>query len=161
MPHNVAPVGRGEGVQLWWQMPPQSPVVSASAVLEVLDPPALGGVRWGLQAGPVAVEAQWVAGVGVRVGLADPGSSRLVDIAAWMELDSPPSGPPVVARWSSLQVVDADEVAAAVEAVMVTFPTGRDWRRLDVQVDEVGVLMITNTRRRTRNQAVLTLPTAG
>jgi hypothetical protein len=85
----------------------------------------------------------------------------LVDIAAWMELDEPPSGPPAVARWSSLQVVGADGVAAAVEAAMVTFPTGRAWRRLDVQIDDAGVLMITNTRRRTRNQAVLTLPAAG
>ncbi len=50
---------------------------------------------------------------------------------------------------------------APVEAVMVTFPVGRSWRRLDVQVDGEGVLMVTNTRRRTRNQAVLRLPAAG
>jgi hypothetical protein len=95
------------------------------------------------------------------VELAASGSSRLVDIAAWMELDSPPTGAPVVARWSELQYRSADGMATGVEAVMVTFPTGRAWRRLDVQADDVGVLMITNTRRRTRNQAVLTLPTAG
>jgi hypothetical protein len=78
-----------------------------------------------------------------------------------MELDSPPTGPPVVARWSSLQVLDTDGAAAPVTAVMVTFPTGRAWRRLDIQPDETGLLMITNTRRRTRNQSVLPLPTAG
>jgi hypothetical protein len=120
----------------------------------------VGGVRWGLQAREVVAEARWEAGVAVRGTLTATGSSTLVDIAAWMELDDPPSGPPVVARWSSLQVADADGVAAGVEVVMVTFPTGRPWRRLDVQIDEQGVLMITNTRRRTRNQAVLTLPAA-
>ena len=60
-----------------------------------------------------------------------------------------------------LRVVDEDGAAAAVEAVMVTFPPGRSWRRLDVQVDGEGVLMVTNTRRRTRNQAVLRLSAAG
>jgi hypothetical protein len=137
-------------------------VVSASAVLEVLDPPAgPGSVRWGLQAREFVAEARWVPGVGVHVELAATGSSRLVDIAAWMELDSPPTGAPVVARWSQLQIRTADGVTAGVEALMVTFPTGRAWRRLDVQVDGVGVLMVTNTRRRTRNQAVLRLPGAG
>jgi hypothetical protein len=155
------PGGPEAGVQLWWSVPRGVEVVSASAVLEVLDPPASGGVRWGLQARDLVAEAQWVTGEGVTVELLATGSSRLVDIAAWMELDEPPSGAPVVARWSQLQFRTADRVAAAVEAVMVTFPTGRAWRRLDVQVDEVGVLMVTNTRRRTRNQAVLTLPAAG
>ena len=42
---------------------------------------------------------------------------------------------------------------------MATFPTGRDWRRLDVVVDDVGVLQVTNTRRTTSNMAVLPLPT--
>jgi hypothetical protein len=149
-------------VQLWWSVPRGVEVVSATAVLEVLDPPAVRGeVRWGLQAGSLVVEARWVTGVGVPVELAAIGSSRLADIAAWMELDSQPTGAPVVARWSQLQFRTADGVTAGVEAAMVTFPTGRAWRRLDVQVDDVGVLMITNTRRRTRNQAVLTLPTPG
>ncbi len=149
-------------MQLWWQIPVAVRVVAASAVLEVLDPPVGGGVRWGLQAaGPVVAPAAWVAGVGVPVELAAAESSRLVDIAAWMELDEPPSGAPVVARWSGLQVVAADGAVAPVEAVMVTFPVGRSWRRLDVQVDGEGVLMVTNTRRRTRNQAVLRLPAAG
>ena len=155
------PAGPGAGVQLWWSVPRGVEVVYASAVLEVLDPPAAGGVRWGLQAGDLVAEARCAAGVAVAVELTASGSSRLVDIAAWMELDSPPTGAPVVARWSKLQYRPADGGTAVVEAVMVTFPTGRAWRRLDVQVDEVGLLMITNTRRRTRNQAVLRVPTPG
>ena len=154
-------VPSGEGVQLWWQVPREFVVVTASAVLEVLDPPVAGGVRWGLSAGSSVASARWVAGVGVPVQLTSAEPSRLVDIAAWMELDAPPSGAPVVARWSSLRVVSADGGVVRVQAVMVTFPAGRAWRRLDVQVDDAGVLMVTNTRRRTRNQAVLPLPAAG
>jgi hypothetical protein len=148
------------GVQLWWSVPRGVEVVSATAVLEVLDPPVSGGVRWGLQAGELVAAARWVTGERVPVELVAIGSATLVDIAAWMELDSPPSGAPVVARWSELQYRSADGVTASVQAVMVTFPTGRAWRRLDVQVDEAGVLMITNTRRRTRNQAVILVPGA-
>ena len=85
-------------------------VVSASAVLEVLDPqPAVacaGDFRRGLVAeGSVGHRSRGPGGAS-----RPPGSSTLVDIAAWMELDDPP-GPPVVARWSSLQVVGADGVA--------------------------------------------------
>jgi hypothetical protein len=148
-------------VQLWWSVPRGVSVVAASAVLEVLDPPSSGGVRWGLQAHELVVEARWVPGSAVPVELSAPDASRLRDIAAWMELDSPPTGASVVARWSQLQFRTADGATAGVESVMVTFPTGREWRRLDVQVDELGILMVTNTRRRTRNQAVLALPAAG
>ena len=82
----------------------------------------------------------------------------LTDIAVWTEIGLPPDDPPVVARWSALRCHLADGSTAPVPAVMVTFPTGSQWRRTDVQLDEVGVLQVSNTKRRTPNRTVLTLP---
>ena len=42
----------------------------------------------------------------------------------------------------------------------MTFPAGSEWRRLDVVVDDVGVLQVSNTARTTANMAVLALPDA-
>ena len=92
--------------------------------------------------------------------LVRPDGVALTDVAVWMELVLPPDDPPVVARWSSLLSRLADGTATAVPSVLVTFPTGPDWRRLDAQSDDVGVLQISNTRRRTANRTVLTLPPA-
>ena len=98
------------------------------------------------------------------MGFADPhelaiaDEHGLVDPAVWLELDQPPDDPTVVIRWSAMSLTLSDGSSQAVRSVLVTFPSGSDWRRLDVAVDEVGVLQVTNTRRRTSNLAVLPLP---
>jgi hypothetical protein len=89
---------------------------------------------------------------------ADGGAAALTDIAVWTEIDRPPDDPPVAARWSTLRCHLAGGTILSVPAVMVTFPTGRQWRRVDVQRDDVGVLQVSNTKRRTPNRTVLTLP---
>jgi hypothetical protein len=165
---HIEPGGPGAGVQLWWQVPRGRVLVGVSVVLEVLQPPVSGRLhRWGLQAGLVdtserrfdsavtAVESSSSLALRAR-----PPAVSLVDPAMWMELEAPPDDPTVVARWSSPTCSFDDGSLAPVEAVLVTFPTGREWRRVDVVTDEVGVLMVTNTRRRTANLAVLEFPTA-
>ena len=89
---------------------------------------------------------------------ADAGGRALTDVAVWTEIDLPPDDPPVVARWSALRCHLADGAVQSVPAVMVTFPSGPQWRRVDVQPDDVGVLQVSNTRRRTGNRTVLALP---
>jgi hypothetical protein len=147
--------------------------------LEVLEPPAVGRrYCWGLQAGVVDSvgsrmgsvvdsivwseagswsrppdESSWSLGVSCQ-----PDAATLVDLAVWMELAAPPDDPPVVVRWSALRCRSSAHSTTRIETVRVTFPTGPDWRRLDVVVDEVGVLMVTNTRRTAHNLSVLALP---
>ena len=82
----------------------------------------------------------------------------LVDVAVWMDLASPPDDPPVVARWSGLSCRLASGGSASVSGVQVTFPQGSEWRRLDVVVDEVGVLQVSNTARTAANLSVLAVP---
>jgi hypothetical protein len=94
----------------------------------------------------------------LAIRAADWNAAALVDPAVWMDLSAPPDDPPVVARWSALSLQLADGSLLAVEAVMVTFPSGREWRRLNVVVDDVGVLQVSNTRRTARNMSVLALP---
>ncbi len=89
---------------------------------------------------------------------ADTGALALTDVAVWTEIDLPPDDPPVVARWSALRCHLADGTVQSVPAVMVTFPSGSQWRRVDVQPDDVGVLQVSNTKRRTGNRTVLVLP---
>ena len=153
-------------------------------VLEVLEAPVLGRrYAWGLQAGVVdgagrrvgeVVDSvvrtsggEWErsSGVGVVAGerwslsvAAAPLGSGLVDVAVWMDLASPPDDPPVVARWSGLSCRLASGGSAPVSGVQVTFPQGSEWRRLDVVVDEVGVLQVSNTARTAANLSVLAVP---
>ena len=89
-----------------------------------------------------------------------PSGSTLADLAVWMDLAQPPDDPPVVARWSALCCRCADGSEVSVGAVLVTFPAGSEWRRLDVVVDDVGVLQVSNTARTAANMAVLALPDA-
>ena len=89
---------------------------------------------------------------------AAPLGSGLVDVAVWMDLASPPDDPPVVARWSGLSCRLASGGSASVSGVQVTFPQGSEWRRLDVVVDEVGVLQVSNTARTAANLSVLAVP---
>jgi hypothetical protein len=158
-------------VQLWWQVAGlTAPVVAASAVLEVLEPPVAGRLyRWGLQAGVVDAagrrvgevvdEVESSAPVPRTMSVAAPGAgTALVDVAVWMDLAEPPDDPPVVVRWSGLRCVLASGASVPVEAVQVTFPAGADWRRLDVLVDDIGVLQASNTPRTAANLSVLTLP---
>jgi hypothetical protein len=180
------PGGPGAGVQLWWDNSGLlEPVVAASAVLEVLEPPVRGRrYVWGLQAGVVdgvgrrigevldsvvrTSGGKWERSSGVDgVGLspcwslsvaAAPLGAGLVDVAVWMDLTSPPDDPPVVARWSGLCCRLASGGSASVSRVQVTFPQGVDWRRLDVVVDDVGVLQVSNTARTAGNLSVLALP---
>ena len=159
------------------------PVVAATAVLEVLEAPVLGRrYAWGLQAGVVdgvgrrvgeVVDSvvrtsggEWQRSSGVVCGGAmvavggrrRPLGSGLVDVAVWMDLASPPDDPPVVARWSGLSCRLASGGSAPVTGVQVTFPQGSEWRRLDVVVDEVGVLQVSNTARTAANLSVLAVP---
>jgi hypothetical protein len=179
------PGGPGAGVQLWWELCGSAgPVVAASAVLEVLEPPILGRrYAWGLQAGVVDAVGRRVGEVvdavvrtsggewersstdagelGPRWSLslaAAPLGVGLVDLAVWMDLAEPPDDPPVVARWSSLSCRLASGSSVAVGRVQVTFPQGSTWRRLDVVVDEIGVLQVSNTARTAANMSVLALP---
>jgi hypothetical protein len=170
----VEPGGPGAGVQLWWQVPRlSSPVVGASAVLEVLEPPVAGlSYRWGLQAGVVDAAGRRIGEVVDEVdssavvsdaprtlSVAPPlPGTGLVDVAVWMDLAQPPDDPPVVARWSALRCDLASGASELVRAVQVTFPSGFEWRRLDVVVDEVGVLQVSNTPRTAANLSVLELP---
>jgi hypothetical protein len=169
----VEPGGPGAGVQLWWDVPKGVVPVAASAVLELLQPPVSGRrYRFGLQAGVLDEEPELGQRVAVAVVEADSllaGVPRrlelhrdagLTDPAVWMELDQPPDDPTVVARWSSLSLTLDDGSCVPVASVLVTFPAGSDWKRLDVALDDVGVLQVTNTRRRTPNLAVLRLPAA-
>jgi hypothetical protein len=170
-------------VQLWWVLAEEDggrSVFAASAVLEVLEPPAVGRrYSWGVQAGVVDSVGSRVGSVIDSVVWSEAGSwsrspdgstwslgvscpstaAALVDLAVWMELAEPPDDPPVVVRWPALRCRSSAESTTRVDGVQVTFPTGPDWRRLDVVVDEVGVLMVTNTRRTARNLSVLGLPT--
>jgi hypothetical protein len=162
---SLPPSGAGAGVQLWWQVPRGLVVVGVSAVLEVLQPPVSGRrYRWGLQAGLASSDHVGPAAVFVEgsdrlvLRAADHGAASLTDPAVSVELEGPPDDPTVVARWSALSLSLADGSTMPVEAVMVTFPTGRRWRRLDVVVDDVGVLQVSNTRRTVRNMSVLALP---
>jgi len=157
-------------VQLWWRVAgASSTVVAASAVLEVLEPPVSGRrYRWGLQAGVVDAAGRRVGEVvdevdssdaprTLTVAVTEPGTG-LADVAVWMDLAAPPDDPPVVARWSELRCALASGASVPVEAVQVTFPAGSDWRRLDVVVDDLGVLQVSNTARTAANLSVLTLP---
>ena len=180
------PGGPGAGVQLWWQLGVvAAPVVGATAVLEVLEAPVLGRrYSWGLQAGVVdaagrrtgevvdsvvrATTGEWqrssplgADGSGPRWSLsvtAAPLGESLVDVGVWMELAEPPDDPPVVARWSGLSCRLATGESTTVSHVQVTFPQGPDWRRLDVLVDDVGVLQVSNTARTAANLSVLAVP---
>lgn len=172
---SVEPGGPGAGVQLWWDV---GPVVAASAVLEVLEPPVVGRrYSWGLQAGVVDADGglagslvdvvEWSDswsrppddGSTWTLGVSCPSDgAHLVDVAVWMELAATPDEAPVVSRWSALRCQPSASSTTSVVSLQVTFPSGADWKRLDVVVDEVGVLMVTNTRRTARNLSVLTLP---
>jgi hypothetical protein len=147
--------------------------VGASAVLEVLEPPVAGRLyRWGLQAGVLDAAGRRVGEVVdevdsssvssdaprlLSVAVTAPGTA-LVDVAVWMDLAEPPDDPPVVVRWSRLGCELASGASMPVAGVQVTFPAGSEWRRLDVVVDEIGVLQVSNTRRTVTNLAVLQLP---
>jgi hypothetical protein len=171
---HVEPGGPGAGVQLWWRVPPGRPIIGVAVSLELLQPPVSARrYQWGLQAGLVDRTGRRLDDATVAVVHEPSGELRhelaldvrgtaavaLVDPAMWMELEEPPDDPTVVVRWSS-PVWFSDDGPAAVDAVMVTFPSGREWRRLDVVTDDVGVLQVTNTRRTAANMAVLQLPPA-
>ena len=153
-------------------------------MLEVLEAPVLGRrYVWGLQAGVLdnvgrrvgevvdsvirTAGGEWErsSGVGAVAGerwslsvAAEPLGIGLVGVAVWMDLASPPDDPPVVARWSGLSCRLASDGPAPVGGVQVTFPQGSEWRRLDVVVDEVGVLQVSNTARTAANLSVLDVP---
>jgi hypothetical protein len=169
---NIDAGGAGAGVQLWFGLPRGVEFVGASAVLEVLQPPVSGRrYRCGLQAqvvGESALEPE-VRMMAVDLGDVEVGQPQLLkvhddrglrDPAVWIELEEVPDDPTVVVRWSRLQVTTPTSVETPAETVLVTFPKSADWRRLDVALDDVGVLQVTNTKRRTPNMAVLPLPPA-
>ena len=86
-----------------------------------------------------------------------PGAA-LMDVAVWMDLDQPPEGLAIVARWSALRCTLADGTVTAPETVLVTFPTAAEWRRMDVVTDDVGLLQVASTKRTAANMAVLAVP---
>ena len=166
-------------------MPASGPVVAATVVLEVLEAPVLGRrYAWGLQAGVVDEAGRRVGEVvdsvvrtsggewersswgwsrcgGAMVAVGGRRAARLRGSS------TSPCGWTWPRRrttrrwwrgWSGLSCRLASGGSAPVSGVQVTFPQGSEWRRLDVVVDEVGVLQVSNTARTAANLSVLALP---
>jgi hypothetical protein len=94
-----------------------------------------------------------VTGSGVTVRELYAGGDRLGGFVMWSELFCRGSDPPTAVRWSRPEAFTASGRAVAPSDLEVTYPGGDEWARLDVAVDEVGVLQVTNAPRGTPQHA--------
>jgi hypothetical protein len=82
---------------------------------------------------------------------------HLTNPIVWSEVFAACDHPSVVVRWSGLQALTVDGRTVEPDGVMVTYQSFADGGcdNTNVDIDEVGVLQITNTERTTPAGAVL------
>jgi hypothetical protein len=101
-------------------------------------------------AGWAATVTDLVTGSDVTIRELYAGGDRLGGFVMWSELFCRGADPPTAVRWSQPGAVTASGRVVVPRGLHATFPDGREWRNLDVVVDEVGVQQVTSTRRTLR-----------
>ncbi len=88
---------------------------------------------------------------------------HLMQPMVWSEVFARCEHPTAVVRWSDLRTLDADGLEHAVPRVRVNYQTRADGGcdNTTVGVDELGILQVTNARRRVPGGASLPMPGAG
>jgi hypothetical protein len=113
-------------------------------------------------AGWAATVTDMVTGSGVTIRELHAGGDRLGGFVMWSELFCRGTDPSSAVRWSRPQATTASGRVVAPRGLHATFPDGREWRDLDVVVDDVGVRQVTASRRTLRGGVVpLRLGAAG
>ncbi len=85
------------------------------------------------------------------------GGDRLGGFVVWSELFCTGRDPHTAVRWSNPEVTRSTGVLDRPTGMTATYPGGREWRRLDTTVDEIGVVQATDVRRRIPHQSLLGL----
>ena len=114
--------------------------------------------RFTIHPGPrgwAATVTDLVTGSGVTIRELFAGGDRLGDFVMWSELFCRGRDPTTAVRWSQPEVLTRSGRRAAPHSLQVTFPGGAEWERLDVAVDDVGVVQRTDAPRSIEHLALV------